>query len=214
MAAAFSASPELSAPLPVTAPAQSWGQASPAARPEQSRRLPWRRGPGKVGSGVTAAGSTPGDGAWRGPAASTGAPPPPVSPELQQFYNNQSRLPDSRVVLCFGEEFPDMTPLRSKLILVQVGTGGRGASGHGAGSPGLHGGTRFALGLQNRERAAPPAGRGRPGAHGEPPRGAGGFLPSALLAVPNHLPTFRDSRSLCSLPAFLVCLSFKSKPPF
>ncbi|XP_044902800.1 interferon regulatory factor 8 isoform X2 [Felis catus] len=40
--------------------------------------------------------------------------------ELQQFYNNQSRLPDSRVVLCFGEEFPDMTPLRSKLILVQI----------------------------------------------------------------------------------------------
>nr|XP_045361213.1 interferon regulatory factor 8 [Camelus bactrianus] len=40
--------------------------------------------------------------------------------ELQQFYSHQGRLPDGRAVLCFGEEFPDMTPLRSKLILVQV----------------------------------------------------------------------------------------------
>uniref|UniRef100_A0A8C9UM74 Interferon regulatory factor 8 n=1 Tax=Spermophilus dauricus TaxID=99837 RepID=A0A8C9UM74_SPEDA len=40
--------------------------------------------------------------------------------ELQQFYSSQSRLPESRVVLCFGEEFPDMAPLRSKLILVQL----------------------------------------------------------------------------------------------
>ncbi|XP_006888850.1 PREDICTED: interferon regulatory factor 8 [Elephantulus edwardii] len=40
--------------------------------------------------------------------------------ELQQFYNNQSQLPDGKVLLCFGEEFPDLIPLRAKLILVKI----------------------------------------------------------------------------------------------
>ena len=31
----------------------------------------------------------------------------PLLAELQQYYNNQGRFPDSRVMLCFGEEFPD-----------------------------------------------------------------------------------------------------------
>lgn len=82
-------------------------------------------------------------------ALPTPALPPCVSPELQHFYNNQSRLPDSRVVLCFGEEFPDMTPLRSKLILVQVRTGGLRAA---ARSPSSHLRTQFTLGLKNRQQ--------------------------------------------------------------
>ncbi|MBZ3870709.1 Interferon regulatory factor 8 [Sciurus carolinensis] len=40
--------------------------------------------------------------------------------ELQQFYGSQSGLPEGRVLLCFGEEFPDAAPLRAKLILVQI----------------------------------------------------------------------------------------------
>ncbi|XP_061450449.1 interferon regulatory factor 8 isoform X2 [Rhineura floridana] len=40
--------------------------------------------------------------------------------ELQQYYNNQGRFPNSKVILCFGEEFPDASPLRFKLILVEI----------------------------------------------------------------------------------------------
>lgn len=40
--------------------------------------------------------------------------------ELQQYYNNQGRFPNSKVFLCFGEEFPDATSSRFKLILVEV----------------------------------------------------------------------------------------------
>ncbi|KAM4721642.1 interferon regulatory factor 8 [Rhinophrynus dorsalis] len=40
--------------------------------------------------------------------------------ELQLCYSNQGRLPESKVTLCFGEEFPDATPLHLKLIIVQI----------------------------------------------------------------------------------------------
>ncbi|XP_062997016.1 interferon regulatory factor 8 [Elgaria multicarinata webbii] len=40
--------------------------------------------------------------------------------ELHQYYNNQNRFPNSKVILCFGEEFPDATPSRFKLILVEI----------------------------------------------------------------------------------------------
>ncbi|CAI9591728.1 unnamed protein product [Staurois parvus] len=40
--------------------------------------------------------------------------------DFQHCYSNQMRLPDSKVTLCFGEEFPDATPLHMKLIIVQV----------------------------------------------------------------------------------------------
>ncbi|XP_040266707.1 interferon regulatory factor 8 [Bufo gargarizans] len=40
--------------------------------------------------------------------------------EFQQCYSSQLRLPDSRVTLCFGEEFPDTVPVHMKLIIVQI----------------------------------------------------------------------------------------------
>ncbi|XP_075045446.1 interferon regulatory factor 8 [Mixophyes fleayi] len=40
--------------------------------------------------------------------------------EFQHCYSNQQRLPDSKVTLCFGEEFPDATPVHLKLIIVQI----------------------------------------------------------------------------------------------
>uniref|UniRef100_H3AAD6 Interferon regulatory factor 8 n=1 Tax=Latimeria chalumnae TaxID=7897 RepID=H3AAD6_LATCH len=40
--------------------------------------------------------------------------------EWQMCNNHQSLFPESAVTLCFGEEFPDATPLRLKLILVQI----------------------------------------------------------------------------------------------
>ncbi|XP_075432581.1 interferon regulatory factor 8 [Ascaphus truei] len=40
--------------------------------------------------------------------------------ELQHCYSSQGRFPESKVTLCFGEEFPDSTPLHLKLIIVQI----------------------------------------------------------------------------------------------
>ncbi|XP_054856143.1 interferon regulatory factor 8 [Eublepharis macularius] len=40
--------------------------------------------------------------------------------ELQQYYNNQGRFPNSKIILCFGEEFPDAALSRFKLILVEI----------------------------------------------------------------------------------------------
>ncbi|XP_043937696.1 interferon regulatory factor 8 isoform X2 [Protopterus annectens] len=40
--------------------------------------------------------------------------------ELQTYRNNHCQFPDSVVTLCFGEEFPDNTPIRFKLIIVQI----------------------------------------------------------------------------------------------
>eukprot|EP00079_Xenopus_tropicalis_P015668 XP_004913664.1 PREDICTED: interferon regulatory factor 8 [Xenopus tropicalis] len=40
--------------------------------------------------------------------------------ELQLCYSNQGRIPESKVTLCFGEEFPDATPVHLKLIIVQI----------------------------------------------------------------------------------------------
>ncbi|OCT82419.1 interferon regulatory factor 8 isoform X1 [Xenopus laevis] len=40
--------------------------------------------------------------------------------ELQLCYTNQGRMPESKVTLCFGEEFPDANPVYLKLIIVQI----------------------------------------------------------------------------------------------
>lgn len=129
----------------------------------------------------------------------TPAPSPRVSPELQHFYNNQSRLPDSRVVLCFGEEFPDMTPLRSKLILVQVRAA---ASGLVARSPSPHVRSQFIPGLHSRRQGLGYSTCVQKQAWVGPSSGSSGFLP-----VLNHL-MFQDSHNLSPLPIFgLVCFS-------
>nr|XP_033798885.1 interferon regulatory factor 8 [Geotrypetes seraphini] len=40
--------------------------------------------------------------------------------EFQHYCSSQGRYPESSVTLCFGEEFPDPTPLRFKLVIVQI----------------------------------------------------------------------------------------------
>lgn len=110
------------------------------------------------------------------PPGAEGTEAPRVLPDLQQFYNNQSRLPDGRVVLCFGEEFPDMSPLRSKLILVQVS------------APGPLFESPFIPGLGSRQQGVGDSTCGQRQAWGRRPCGASGFLPPL-----SHPLLFHDS---------------------